>query len=85
MQSLFPYSYFRPFLKSFLLLLAFLLLFHLAFPQSENRLLNLKYGKYKVGLFQNKIRYNNSVEFLINIWQAGIKNQYLNIIGYGII
>jgi hypothetical protein len=48
---------------------ACLLLMHPVFSQSNNRLLNLSYGKYKVGLFQNKARYNDSVELLINSWQ----------------
>lgn len=54
----------------------FLLVLHIfvfftrfAFSQSPDRLLNISYGEYAVGLFQKKIRYNDSVEVLITTWQ----------------
>jgi hypothetical protein len=56
------------------ILFACLLLMHPVFSQSNNRLLNLSYGKYKVGLFQNNIRYSDSVELLVNIWQPVEEN-----------
>lgn len=46
----------------------------LSFCQSTGRLLNIPYGKYAVGLFQEKLRYSDSVEVLITSWQP-VKKQ----------
>ena len=41
----------------------------IAFSQPSNKLLNISYGKYAVGLFGKRLTYNDSVEILITIWQ----------------
>lgn len=69
-------------MKSLLTLNLFVFIVLLSFSQSKDRLLNISYGKYTVGLFQEKIRYNDSVEVLITIWQPVKKssaNQKLSI------
>src|SRR5215207_1793481 len=56
-------------MRSLLTLHLFVFITQFTFSQSKGRLLNIPYGKYAVGLFQEKIRYNDSVEVLITIWQ----------------
>lgn len=43
-----------------------------AFTQKKQALLHIQYGKYNIGITQKKIKYNDSVEALITIWQPAI-------------
>ena len=72
-------------MRYFLTLNLFVFVTLLSFAQTTDRLLNISYGKYAVGLFQQKFRYNDSVEVSITIWQPvkkSSRNEKLSIRDY---
>lgn len=54
------------------LALILLLFYSMAFTQTGQGLLHLQYGKHRVSLSQETIKYNDSVELLITVWQPAI-------------
>lgn len=58
-----------------LLILFFLSCNTIAYTQTGQGLLHLQYGKHKVGLSQETIKYNDSIELLVTVWQPAVFSQ----------